>query len=156
MTLRTYPRLVPGRRFDQLVGYACVALHSEISTISVSEPHWNRFIAVHGLPDALVETGGYVIEQSICGHVAAMGKPLEISDGHVHPLVSRSATVREVGIVSYLGHPLHAPDGRSIGAISVCNTRRRDWTEADHHTLSLLARLTDRAILRVLSADSPA
>ena len=65
MTLRTYPRLVPGRRFDQLVDYASVALHSEISTISVSEPHWNRFIAVHGLPDALVETGGYVIDPPV-------------------------------------------------------------------------------------------
>ena len=144
-------RLRPARRFDQLVHYACNVLNSEIATISVSEPDWNRIVASHGLPYPLVAMGGCVTEQSICAHVAAMGQPLEIADGHVHPLVSRLATVREVGIVSYLGHPLHGPDGNSIGAICVCNTRRRDWTDADHHTLSLLARIADQTILHILA-----
>ena len=151
MDLSILPRLTPNRSFYKLVRYANSTLHCEMASISVVAPDSNRFLASHGVPGHLVRAGGCPINDSICAHVAAMGRPLEIADAHVHPLVSHSAIVRDVGIVSYLGYPLHNPGGDSIGAICVCNTRRHDWTGQDRHTLLLLSQIADRVIARALA-----
>jgi signal transduction protein with GAF and PtsI domain len=151
MTSIILKHIVPNRRFDCLVRHACDTLHCEMAVISVVDPDRDRFVASHGLPRFLEHAGGCPIDQSICAHVAAMDRPLEIADGYTHPLVNRSATVTEAGLVSYLGYPLHAPSGQSIGAICVCNTRPRNWTSAEHTTIAILARITDQAIARMLS-----
>ncbi|MFZ5962447.1 GAF domain-containing protein [Thalassococcus sp. BH17M4-6] len=126
---------------DQLAACACHLLHSEMAVITQVTGKTQRMLGSHGLSGPLVQICQGPLAQSICGHAAEMGVPLVIGNGLTHPLVNRHPAVTDLGIVSYIGHPLRDGRGPVRGVISVCNTRPRDWSEDDSRRLAVLARL---------------
>jgi hypothetical protein len=65
------------------------------------------------------------------GHmVFEMNKTLVIDDTLTHPLVGKTAAVKDMGIMAYLGTPFHL-NGVTIGGISAIHQHARRWEAAD-------------------------
>ena len=54
--------------------------------------------------------------------------------------------MRELGIRSYLGHPLHSPDGFILGTLCVADTKPRRWSEEEISTLRDLTKEAEKHI----------
>lgn len=135
--------------FNRLAADASRTLKSEIGLVSIVCDECQLFLGASGLSGPLVQAGGTPISHSICAHVRAMERPLVIENGHVHPLVMHNKAVTELGIISYLGHPIYNAAQRCIGAVCVANTRMRRWQNTDVVQLSRIARMVDREMARL-------
>lgn len=65
------------------------------------------------------------------GHmVCEMNTTLAIDDTLSHPLVGKTAAVKDMGIMAYLGAPFHR-DGVVVGGISAVHQHARRWESQD-------------------------
>ena len=88
------------------------------------------------------------LDYSICCHSVAMDFPLVIEDTLLHPLMRNNLAVHELGITAYLGAPVHAATGESIGTVCALEFHRRRWTEEDVSFIIKAARIADRIFVK--------
>jgi PAS domain S-box-containing protein len=79
------------------------------------------------------------LEESLCTVTVASGAPLAVSDAGADVRVSELPPVRSGNVGSYLGVPLVADDGQTIGALCVFDPEPRTWSDADVALLEQLA-----------------
>lgn len=130
--------------YDQCTGLLRAALHTPIALMTVVESERQVFLSALGM-SGLSETP---ISHSFCAHVVAMDFPLVIADAPSHPLVMHNPAIAELGVIAYLGVPIHAPGGLSMGALCAIDHRQRYWQRSDLRVVSALARLLDSMIAR--------
>lgn len=148
---RMEPRWVQHQReqeafFDTIVEMTCKALRVPASMISAFDQNRHRILASHGVPTETTAVGEVPLSHSLCKHVIAMGRPLVVLDALSHPLVADSPTVREFGLVAYMGEPLHGPCGDVVGCFSAFDYRARDWTDVQRRMMSINAMVIERAL----------
>ncbi|PPK98324.1 diguanylate cyclase (GGDEF)-like protein [Kineococcus xinjiangensis] len=85
-------------------------------------------------------------ELSFCAYVVAGQAPLCVADASADPVFARNPLVQAGAIRSFLGVPLVDEDGFALGALSVFDTRPREFSAADEAVLQTQARLV-RALL---------
>lgn len=81
---------------------------------------------------------------SYCKYVVWSKETFRVDDAREHPLVRLSHATRDLGIVAYLGAPVHGPAAGSatrpvIGTLCVIDYVPRTWTPTDVETLNDLA-----------------
>lgn len=85
---------------------------------------------------------------SFCGHVVAQDLPLLVTDTraderfHDNPMVAG-----EQGVRAYLGLPVRAPSGFSVGALCVLDHQPREFSDEDRERLQTLARLVETQLV---------
>ena len=90
-------------------------------------------------------------ELSFCAEVVRTGRRLVVADSTTHPVYARNPFVL-AGICAYAGEPL-VYEGHVIGAVSICDTVQRLFTEPELRVLRAQARLASAVIrLRALAA----
>lgn len=120
----------PEPRFDRVTELLAKLLKVDVALLSLVTDDRQFFKSQCGLPDpSLRETP---LSHSFCQHVVTSDKPLRVVDARDTPLVADNRAVTELGVISYLGVPVHARDSNEVlGSLCVINTTSREWTDAD-------------------------
>lgn len=88
----------------------------------------------------------FPLQISYCKRVQQTGTMLVIEDATHHPLRARQLAAGLHAPLSYLGVPVHLPNGRAIGAFFVCDDSPRKWTPDDLRTMEQLGECVDEQI----------
>ena len=136
----------PKAFLESIVEMTCKAVNVPVSMISVvtEDRHDIRFS--YGFRSSWFNSDEIPMSHSFCKHVTAMGRPLVVRDALAHPLVRNSPAVSDLGLVAYLGEPLHDHSGKSVGCFSVFDHRARDWSENQRRMISINAMLVEKAL----------
>ncbi len=151
--------------FDRYTRLATRLLGTPVALLSLVEPERQTFKSRVGM-----DVRHTPLSHSFCQHVVERNAPLVVEDAREHPLVRANAAIADLGVVAYVGAPVHAPEGEPLGSFCVVSDMPRAWTEEDVHVIEELAAsvsteiglrmrerrasaLTDAATLCTLAAD---
>lgn len=137
-------------RFDRITRLAARVFDAPVSTLGFIDAERLWFKSVHGL--ALREAAR---DASFCAHTILDDEPLIIGDTKADPRWAGYPTVwGEPHIRFYMGHPLHAADGRRVGSLCVVDYRPHSVSESDVQTLRDLASWAQTELLLPRSRSS--
>jgi diguanylate cyclase (GGDEF)-like protein len=94
------------------------------------------------LPTWFSHDPGVLVRSGIFARIAGSGGTVAVSDVNVDSTPEIQAASREIGIRSYAGIALIAPDGGSLGILCVFETEPHEWSAADLKVLASLAQIT--------------
>ncbi len=124
-----------------------------VALVSIVQPDNDRqfFAAAHGLPRPWSDRRQTPLSHSFCKHVASSGTALVVNNALKTPLVRDNLAVSVLGVMAYLGVPIHWTDGTPIGALCAIDAQERQWTDADLARLESFAACVD-GYIRTLQA----
>lgn len=144
-------------RLDAITRLASTVIGAPIAMVSVIQPDLDRqyLSAFTGLPDDLAVTRQVPLDLSICRYVQHSGSPVIIEDLLADPRTKDNPLIRENGLRSYIGVPIHTVSGQSIGAMCCLKTEVCAWTDAQLQVMLQLAACVDDQIqLRGMQTDA--
>lgn len=127
--------------------------------MSIIDHENNRrfFTSQVGLPSPWREKRQTPLKHSFCRHVVADNAVLVIEDATQDARDQDSLVIPDLGVVAYLGAPIHDAYGRPVGALCVIDNKPLSWTARDISTLKSLAACVTEAIkLKVAYLDKEA
>lgn len=131
-----------------IIDLASSMLDAPISFASLLEHSKSRqyFPASIGFLSELEEARETPIEESICKYVQQDQKTITIPDLLTDDRTKDNPLIHRYGLRSYLGTPIHAVSGKTIGALCCMHTSPTRWTALDIATLEKLALCVDDII----------
>ena len=141
---------------DELTRVVAWLLDVPGATVSLVDDSRQIFAGMCGITGQAAEQRGTPIEESVCQHPVATGRPLIVSDARENELLRDNAAVRERGVVAYAGIPLVDPAGAVIGVLCAIDDKPRVWSDEDVATLRRLARRAIDEIAGRARADAGA
>lgn len=134
--------------FDNLTTLASRVLGAPVSLVSIIDEAEDRqyFKSAIGLGEPWASQRQTPLSHSFCQHVAKTNAPLIIDDARIHETVKSNLAIPDLGVIGYLGVPIHSPDQKPIGALCVIEPNVRQWSDADLSTMVGFARVVDDAI----------
>lgn len=126
----------PTARFERLARLAARLLSAPTALVSLVDDTRQHFIACASSTELGSESP---LSQSFCALVVDAREPLIVPDARTDPVLSTHPAHTELGVVAYLGVPLHDPDGVILGSFCVLDWVAREWDDED------VAGLTDLA-----------
>ena len=108
-------------RFTQLAGRL---LDVPVVCVSLVDANRRLLMSSYGLPAPTA----LLVSWSLMKRVVASRRPLVVTDGRRHPLVAQHPAVRDGTVAAYVGMPLVASSGRSVGTLSVMDQKPRRWS----------------------------
>ena len=145
--------------FDNFTKLACSMLGTSVSLITIIDFEKDRqfFKSQVGLDGELAEHRQTPLSHSICQHVVNDNATLVVDDTALHEKVKDHPAVRDLGVATYLGAPIHSPESKPIGAFCVIDFESRQWTQEETEQLERLARcIADAIKLKSAYLDSEA
>ncbi|MBI1324675.1 response regulator [bacterium] len=137
----------PEEGFDRFTRLASRMLRCRVSLISLVDSQSQFFKSQVGLHFPWCEMGGTPLDHSMCATVVETRDVLMIEDAREDPSWQNHLAVRNIGVVSYLGFPLHSPDGRHIlGSFCVIDSGPRKWSEIDLEVMNDLTHTVEEKI----------
>ncbi|MER0240090.1 GAF domain-containing protein [Fulvimarina sp. MAC8] len=136
----------PEQEFDRITRLAARFLSVPVAYISFVEPDRQVFKSEVGLPEPLATSRQTPISHSFCRHVVTDGKPLVVPDVRTHDKLKDNPLIGTIGVVAYLGTPIHLPTGETIGSLCAVDTVRREWSENEIAAAEDLAELVSQQI----------
>lgn len=125
--------------FDRLVWAARELLGVPVSMVSLVDDHRQFFKAEIGLCEPWHSRRGSPLSHAFCKDVVADRQPVVVGDSRAEPRYAGHPGVEELGITAYLGVPVNAPNGQTLGAFCVVDQKPRSWTERDVAIVRCLA-----------------
>jgi len=132
--------------FDRLTRLAARVVGAPVCLVSLVDNRRQFFKSMVGLTGAVAEKRETPLTHSFCQHVITSGVPLVVDDARANPLVCDNPAIRDLGVASYLGVPIHSPDGFIVGSFCVMDSRPRNWSERDCELLTEFAGLVETEI----------
>lgn len=131
-----------------IINLASSMLDAPISFVSLIEHSKSRqyFPASIGFPSELEEARETPIEESICRYVQRDQKTISIPDLLLDDRTKDNPLIHKHGLRSYLGTPIHAVSGKTIGALCCMETKPTCWSALDIATLEKLALCVDDTV----------
>lgn len=131
-----------------IVTLVALTSHVPVSVVSIVQEDRDRqfFAAGYGLGSSWPACRQTGLSHSICKHVARTGVPVVIANVRESALVADDRAVADLGVVAYLGVPIHWIDGTTIGALCIIDTVPRPWTDMDRVRLEGFAQWVDEQI----------
>ena len=128
----------PDSDFDNLTQLASAILDAPVSLVSIIDYENDRqkFKSQTGLSEPWASRGETPLSHSFCQHVVSQNLPLVVADARQHPLVQSNQAINDLGVIAYLGIPVHTPDGKPIGALCAISGDSRAWSAADQQKLA--------------------
>jgi signal transduction histidine kinase len=138
----------PARSFDNLTELAASVFGVPVSLVSIIDEANDRqfFKSMHGLAEPWATQQQTPLSHSFCKFVVSEDAPLKVANAPEHPLVKDNGAIQALGVISYLGAPIHDVQGRAVGALCVIDHNPRQWSESDIATLTRFAACVDDAI----------
>ena len=136
---------------QEIVKQAASELNSPIALVSLVLDQVQFFKAHIGLPPVLASARGTHRDVSFCQFVVRDGETFEVNDASNDPRIPQHV-VKEYNIQAYLGVPIMVED-TVMGSLCVLDTKKRGFSEEEHHSLRKLAKLVN-VRLAALTRDS--
>ena len=141
-------------RFDGITRLAAALLGTPVSLVSLVDHNRQFFKSAFGLRQPWATLRETPLSHSFCQYVVESGKPFVVHDARVHPLVSGSPAIEDLGVRAYAGVPLVNAAGDVLGALCVIDSVPRIWSDADVQLLEdLSASVTTEIALRTEIAE---
>lgn len=138
---------MPEDAFDRVVRLATQVTGVPVGLFSLVDDHRQFFKAKAGLEgrDTLVcETP---LTSSFCQYVVTTDRPLAVGDARAHPMLRDNGAVEGLGVIAYLGTPIHAPSGHVIGSLCAIDNKPHDWTDGQLAALRDLAAIIETELV---------
>ncbi|MCU0498679.1 MAG: GAF domain-containing protein [Anaerolineae bacterium] len=126
--------------FDRLTQLASKILKVPVSLVSLVDTDRQFFKSFCGLPQPWSDERETPLSHSFCQHVVASGQILVIEDARTHPLVYDNLAIRDLGVIAYLGVPLHTSNGVQLGSFCVIDSKPYQWTPEDIEIVEDIAK----------------
>jgi GAF domain-containing protein len=132
----------------QITELAAQLVGAPVSLVSLVQPELDRqfFAAFTGLAEPWAEQRQTPLTHSFCRTVVKTNDTLEVVDATLDERVQGNGAIEDLGVIAYLGVPIHTPDGRPVGAVCTIDGVPRPWTDKDHANLGRLAAVVDEII----------
>ncbi|WP_158284677.1 HWE histidine kinase domain-containing protein [Oricola cellulosilytica] len=141
---------LPEEAFDRAVRLATRITGTPVGLVSLVDGERQFFKAQIGL-ESPRETP---LTHSFCQYVVSADRPLGVSDARDHPLLKDNLAIPDLGVVAYLGVPVHAPDGQTLGAFCAIDSSPREWTKDELQSLQDLSHVLEAELaLRHAAAE---
>ncbi|MDP9194466.1 MAG: LuxR C-terminal-related transcriptional regulator [Acidobacteriota bacterium] len=146
----------PEECFDRLTRLAAETLGVHAAFLSLVDERSDFYKSCFGFGEP-IETTRRLSGETFCHHALIVEGLLIIDDAREHPTYASVPTVKSLGVVAYLGVPLHSAEGETLGSFALIDIKPRRWSRNDITTACLLARAALREIeLRARQAGPPA
>lgn len=135
-TLAQYdiPSLEAVDTFDRLSKLIASHFDVTVAFIGLIDEYEERFLACHGADWETLSR-----EETICTYAMLEDDVTVIEDVQADPRFEANETLQALGIRSYAGAKIEAPNGQVIGQLCVTNETPRSYTEAEQADLKLFA-----------------
>ena len=133
-------------RYDRISGLVSAFLDVPVALVSLVDADRQFFASQVGLPDPTAAERQTPLSHSFCQHVVATDAPLAVEDARVHPVLRDNGAVDDLGVVAYLGVPIHAPSGEPLGSLCAIDSRPRTWTADERRAMSALVASVEAEI----------
>lgn len=136
----------PDPELDAVTKLAAQLLKTPLALVSLLDDRRQFFKSAAGLPPPLDKTRGTLLDFSFCQWVVSSSDDLQVEDARVHPVLRSNRAVSDLGVVAYLGVPLSAAGGETLGSFCAIDTQPHAWHEDDVAIMRDLARIVDAYI----------
>jgi PAS domain S-box-containing protein len=143
----------PQKEFEGLTRLAVLVVRAPTSLLSLLDGERQFFLSAHGLPEKWAGRREIPLSHCICRHVVSSDAPVAIADSRIDALAAGNPGIVEAKLGSYLGYPIHGPDGHAIGALCVIDALPREWSQTDKSLLAELAGMASDALALRLASD---
>jgi PAS domain S-box-containing protein len=140
--------------FDQLGELTRRLLRAPMAQLSLVTHDRQFFKCALGLPEPWQSLRETPLSHSYCSHVVATGEALAVGDSRRSPRFKHNASIRELGIVAYLGVPVRSPGGEVLGALAVMDRKPRRWTAVERRIAVDLAVMAETLIGTIAVAET--
>lgn len=137
---------VPEPYFDRITALVCKLVGVETALLSLVTDNRQFFKSSCGFSGPVAEARQTPLTHSFCKYVVDSGAPFIVTDARNVPALEGHGAVIDLGVIAYLGVPVHAPDGQVIGSLCALGSDRREWTDNDLGIIRDLAALVDEDI----------
>ncbi|MFN0262832.1 HWE histidine kinase domain-containing protein [Tepidamorphus sp. 3E244] len=136
----------PSEMFDRAVRIATRLTGSPVALLSLVDGQRQFFKAQTGLPDEVAEERQTPLSHSFCQYVVTADETLAVGDASEHPLLRDNSAVKDLGVRSYMGVPIHNHTGETLGSFCAIEDTPREWSEEDREALEDLAAIVEAEI----------
>lgn len=133
--------------FERLTQLAKRLVGTPVALLSLVDDKRQFFKSAPGLTGPYGAARETPLSHSFCQYVVTRQAPLSVEDARNHELVSENLAIEDLGVESYLGFPVTAPDGHVLGSFCVLDTNPREWTSEEEGILRELSLQIDQAIM---------
>jgi len=131
-----------GERFTRITRLIKILFEVPISCVSLVDADREWFVACEG-----IDGRSNPRDQSFCAHTILSEETLVIENAlEDERFVENPMVTASPGIRFYAGHPICAPDGSRIGAVSVRDYRARKFTQRERNLLADVALMVEDEI----------
>lgn len=142
--------------FNRAVRLATAAIGTPVGLVSLVDGKRQFFKAQRGLTGQTAIDRQTPISHSFCQYVVHDQKPLRVADAREHPFLKSNKAVPDLGVIAYLGIPIHGPDGHTLGSFCAIDDQPHQWTDQEEEILSDLTVMIETEIKLRAEADEKA
>lgn len=143
----------PEARFDRITRLLGDVLGVPVCLVSLIDSERQFFKSATGLPEPWASRRETPLSHSFCRHVVDTAAPLIVTDASADDRVIDNHAVKELGVIAYLGVPIHI-DGIVVGALCAIDHEPREWTAREVDRITDFAAIIDGEIeLRLLARE---
>ena len=132
--------------FDRAVRLATAAIGAPIGLVSLVDGQRQFFKAQTGLNGWAKEDRQTPLSHSFCQYVTSEDQTLFVDDARDHPLLASNGAVGDLGVVAYMGVPIHAPDGQPLGSFCAIFGEAHHWTDREKAILADITAMLELEI----------
>lgn len=137
---------VPEEVYDRAVRLARQITGAPVGLLSLVGDKRQFFKAQSGLDEAGVDARETPLSHSFCQYVVSSRTALAVIDARTHPLLAGNGAVGDLGVVAYLGVPVHGPSGEVLGSFCTIDKEAHEWSEGQLKALEDIAGLVEGEI----------
>ncbi|MCW2608634.1 MAG: diguanylate cyclase and metal dependent phosphohydrolase [Frankiales bacterium] len=142
----------PHASLDRLTGIAARLTRTRYAFLSLVADELQVLTAAAG-HESVALPASLPAHHSVCQHLVRHGVPLLVPDLQADPLLRGLTEVRDLGMRSYAGAPVRAPDGAVLGGLCVADGVVRDWTPDEAVLLTDLASAASSELWALVRVD---
>ena len=151
----------PEEAFDRVVRLATHIIGVPVGLVSFVDGRRQFFKAQQGLPAEVASASETPLTHSFCQYVVSTDAPLAVADAREHPLLRDNLAVRDLDVIAYLGVPIHAPGGETLGSLCAIDGEAHAWSKRDLEVLTDLTAMLEtelrlrreKASMRLLATE---
>ena len=132
--------------FDRITSLATGFLKVPVSLVSIVTDTRQFFKSSVGLEEPWSSHRQTPLSHSFCKHVVKTNEGLVVADARQNEILRHNLAITELGVVAYLGFPLHTVEGEVVGAFCVIDTKPRSWTDQEVAAVRELAALVNNEL----------
>lgn len=136
----------PEAELDAITMLASRMLNVPVALVSLVDHRRQFFKSAVGLQPPYDESRETPVADSFCQWVVSSSEGLMVADARSHPVLRTNRAICELGVIAYLGVPLSAATGETIGSFCAVDAKPHSWNEDDVAAMRDLAQLVDAHI----------